>query len=137
MELIAYTGTFVVFQDLDAIINQAREAEDVEAVDDWFADSLTEMYHKQHALLLRRYYDCRKINLLFAYQLFFGSMNCIHSFSNFRPWVIFRILETRSMNCIHSFSNFRPWAFFRILETRSMNCIHSFSNFRLGPSSGY
>ena len=25
--------------------------------------------------------------------------------------------KIKSMNCIHSFSNFRPWAFFRILET--------------------
>ena len=45
----------VYFQDLDAIINQAKEAEDVEAVDDWFADSLNEMYHRQHSLLLRKY----------------------------------------------------------------------------------
>ena len=29
------------------------------------------------------------------------------------------------MNCIHSFSNFRPWAFFRILETFSqLSSIH-------------
>ena len=84
---------YVVFQDLDAIINQAREAEDVEAVDDWFADSLTEMYHKQHALLLRRYYNCRKKSP-FCIPVIFGSMNCIHSFSNFRPWAFFRILET-------------------------------------------
>ena len=31
----------------------------MEAVDDWFADSLTEMYHKQHSILFRRYGDSK------------------------------------------------------------------------------
>ena len=32
------------------------------------------------------------------------------------------IITIKSMNCIHSFSNFRPWAFFRILEMDYHGC---------------
>lgn len=38
------------FQDLDEMVCQAREAQDIEAVDDWFADSLSEMQCQQTAL---------------------------------------------------------------------------------------
>ena len=151
MELIAYTGTFVVFQDLDAIINQAREAEDVEAVDDWFADSLTEMYHKQHALLLRRYYNCREtkslycipdifwVNELYSLFLKFSALGHLQDIRNkvnelyslFLKFSALGLLQDirNKVNELYSlFLKFSAWAFFRILEIRSMNCIYSFSN---------
>lgn len=40
-----------LFQDLGQVVCQAREAQDIEAVDDWFADSISEMQRQQTALL--------------------------------------------------------------------------------------
>ncbi|XP_052267888.1 uncharacterized protein LOC127869378 isoform X2 [Dreissena polymorpha] len=38
-------------EDLDQLVCQAREAQDIEAVDDWFADSLSDMHRQQTAIL--------------------------------------------------------------------------------------
>ncbi|XP_052800386.1 uncharacterized protein LOC128231503 isoform X2 [Mya arenaria] len=45
-------------EDLDELVIQAREAQDIEAVDDWFADSLSEM-HRQHTAILRQ--QCKEV----------------------------------------------------------------------------
>lgn len=41
----------MVFQDLDAMVHQAREAQELEAADDWFADSISELHRQQSAML--------------------------------------------------------------------------------------
>ncbi|XP_060562986.1 uncharacterized protein LOC132722494 [Ruditapes philippinarum] len=38
-------------EDLDAMVHLAKEAQDIEAVDDWFADSISDLHRQQTAML--------------------------------------------------------------------------------------